>query len=643
MLSFFRNGLNSKLALALLFIVLLAIAVTGVGTPSGLGSVGGGGSSLATVDGEAVTPSDLSSRLQNELKRRREENPGLDMAAFVRGGAVEGLLGEVIDYTALRLFGEEHGVRISKRLIDGEIASIEAFRGASGTFDETRFRNLLSDRGMTETRFRSDLAMTLAAKHLLVPVSEAAGVPQSLAVPYAALLLEQRSGMVAAVPAESFASGGAPSEADLTTYYKNNAARYTVPEQRSVRYALFDQNRFVGKVNPTDAEIKAYYDKNAAKYAARESRGLTQVIVLDQATANAIAAKVRGGTPMATAAKDAGLEALSIKPIEQKAFANQSSEAVAAEVFRAAKGAVANPVKSGLGWHVVQVGSVANVAGTTLAAARAEIMAQLSKTKVDEALANFVIEVEEAVEDGQSFDEITKAKNLTVVTTPALTASGIAPSNPGYKPDAALAPIIRDAFQAEPEDDAAVTSITPQSFAFYDLDKVTPSAPRPLATIKAQVLGDFLDERQAKAARKAAEDIAAKANKGTPLAAAVSAAGAKLPAPRAISAKRIDIAQAQGEVPPPLKLMFSMSAKRAKVIEIPGNQGWFVVWLDKIEANTTNVDPRLVGATRQELSGMIGKEYADQFTTAIRQEMNVKRNADAISSLKKSLTGTGGQ
>jgi peptidyl-prolyl cis-trans isomerase D len=644
MLSFFRSGLKSKLALGLLFLVLLAIAVSGIGTPSNLGSlVSGGGSNLATVGSTGIAPDEILSRLQNELKQRKQEAPGLDMAAFVRGGAVEGMLGEVVDYTALRLFGEKYGVRISKRLIDGEISSIEAFRGASGKFDETRFRSLLADRGMTETRFRTDLAMTMAAKHLLVPASEAAGVPRTLVVPYAALMLERRSGLVAAVPARAMATGTAPANAELDAYYKRNAARYTVPELRSVRYAVFDQSRFVGKVAPTDTDITAYYNKNAAKYAARESRGLTQIIVQDQASANAIAAKIGAGASMAEAAKGVGLEALTIKPVEQKAFANQSSEAVAASVFAAAKGSVAKPVKSGLGWHVVHVDSVAAVAATPIAVARPEIIKALAQSKVDEALADFVAKIEEDVTDGQSFDDVVTANGLTVVTSPELTASGIAPNDRGYRPDPRLASVIRDAFQADPDDDAAVASLTPQSYAFYDLGKVTPSSPRPLASIKAQVLNEFLDERMAKAARKIAEEIARKANLGTSLSTAVAASGVRLPAPSPIAAKRLEIAQAKGEIPAPIKLMFSMSAKKAKVIEIPGNQGWFVVWVDKIEASGENIDPRLLAATQQELGGMISKEYADQFTAAVRNDVTVKRNAQAITTLKNSLTGAGRQ
>jgi peptidyl-prolyl cis-trans isomerase D len=644
MLSFFRRALTSWMALALLGLVLVAIAITGVGTPSSLGNLsGGGGSALAEIDGTAIESASLSERLNSELKRQREQSPGLDMAAFVRSGAVDGMLNEVIDFTALKLFGEKHGMVISKKLVDGEITGIEAFRGNSGSFDENTFRRVLEDQGIPEARFRSDLALSLAGKHMLLPITEASGAPVSLATAYAALQLEERSGQVAVVPSAAIVGSKAPTDAEIQNFYKSNAVRYTVPELRSVRYATFDKSRFDGKVAATEAEIDAQYKKDAARYAARDMRGLTQVIVQSEAAAKAVADKARAGASLADAAKGAGVEALAIKPIEKKAFATQSSEAVANAVFAAAKGGITNPVKSGLGWHVVKVDSVTAIAGKSIDAVRSEIAAELGKVKTEEAMADFVEKLETAVQDGEAFDEIAAANGLTVVTTPEMTAGGIAPAQKDYKPDAAIAPIVKEAFQDDLEDDAAVTAVGPDRFAFYDLAKVIPSAPKPLADIKGQVFGDFVADRAAREARKVAEAIAAKLNKGTPLSEAMAATGLRLPSAAPIRAKRIDLAQAKGKVPAPISMMFTMGARKAKVVEAPGSQGWFVVWLDKITPAAGALDPRLVELTRQEMRGALNKEYGDQFTAAIKKELKVERNADAIAALKRSLSGPGAQ
>src|SRR3546814_11765339 len=75
-----------------------------------------------------------------------------------------------------------------------------------------------------------------------------------------------------------------------------------------IQYALFD-SAAVPVPAVTDAEIAKVYKDNAAQYAASETRRFAQVILPDQAAANALAAKVRGGTSLAAAAQAAGLSA----------------------------------------------------------------------------------------------------------------------------------------------------------------------------------------------------------------------------------------------------------------------------------------------------------------------------------------------
>ncbi|MEQ1549280.1 MAG: SurA N-terminal domain-containing protein [Chakrabartia sp.] len=640
MISFFRRALSSWAVLGLLGLIMVAFIITGVGTPSGLGNIGGGGSDLASVSGRAVTADEMSKRLDTALKRARQEQPGMNMSNFIREGAFDGILKELIDFTSLEIFAKQHGMAISHKLIGGEIGSISAFNGAAGGFDQARFQQVLSSQGMTEARFRSEVTQSILLRHMLVPVSASAGVQNGIALPYAALALESRSGSIAAVPLSAFSGGAAPTAADIQAFYARNAARYTVPETRAIRYATFDKSRFVGKVLPSEAEIAAYYKKNAATYAARETRSLTQIIVQDQSSAARIATAVRSGTPFDAAAKSAGVDALTLTAMEKSLFAKQSSDAVATAAFAQSKGGVTMPVKSGLGWHVVRVDAISGVAGRPLASVRGDITALLTKQKNDEALSNFVTEIDDAVADGQTFDDIVKAKGLTVVTTPAVTASGIAPEQSGFKAGAELPVILRDAFQAEIDDDPTLVTLSPESFAFYDLDRVVASAPRPLAKIQPQVANDFAADRASRAARKIADTIAARANAGTPFATALSTAGKSLPAPRPINARRIDISRAGQQVPPALTLLFSMAPKKAKVIEMPDNQGWFVIWLDSIQAGQTS-DPQLIATTQRELADLVAREYTEQFTAAVQSELKVKRNAAAAAQLKASLLGAG--
>ncbi len=226
------------------------------------------------------------------------------------------------------------------------------------------------------------------------------------------------------------------------------------------------------------------------------------------------------------------------------------------------------------------------------------------------------------------------------MTTPALTASGIAPDVPGFKAAAELQPILHDGFQAEVNDDAAVLTITPgQSYGFYDLDRINPAAPKPLTSIRSQVLADFQQDRALREAKRLADAIALKVNQGAPLASAIASTGVSLPAPRPIGARRIDLAKSQQKVPPALALLFSIPARHARVLEEEDKKGWYVIWLDKIEPGNIAAEPNLIKVTQGELSRSLGDEYAQQFAAAIKVDVGVKKNDSAIAALKRSLTG----
>ena len=641
MISFFRRALSSWLVLGLLALIMIAFIVTGVGTPSGLGNLAGGGSDLAKIGGTSLGASDAAQRVQAQLDNARQQQPGLEMAEFVRTGGVEQVIEQMINGRAFEQFGSKNGMAVSDRLVDGEILSIPAFRGPAGSFDRNTFLGVLAQRKLSETVVRDDLARDKMTNALIIPAAGAARASAGLVTPYAALLLEGRNGQIAFVPAAIADTGATPTQAELAQFYQRQLARYTVPETRVIRYALFDRKRFEGKIAATEEEIAQAYKANAAQYASKETRIFTQVVTQNQTSAQEIVAKSRAGTPLAAAAKASGSEATTLTAQDQAGYAGLTSSAsIAKAAFSAEKGTVLDPQKSPLGWLVIKVDTVNKISGKSLSDVRATLVEQIVKQKIDVAIADFVTKIEDQVADGATFDDVVKTEGLTVITTPALKASGIAPDVAGFKASTELGPILHDAFQAEADDDAAVMTITPgQSYGFYDLDRIIASAPKPLAKIREQVSTDFQRDRASKAAKRIADAIAMKTNKGTPLTVALSGAGVSLPTAKPIGARRIDIARAQQKVPPPLALLFSIPARHARVLEAEEKQGWYVIWLDKITPGNLASEPGLIQATQAEIARSVGEEYVQQFAAAIKADLGVKKNESAISALKRSLTG----
>jgi peptidyl-prolyl cis-trans isomerase D len=124
-----------------------------------------------------------------------------------------------------------------------------------------------------------------------------------------------------------------------------------------------------------------------------------------------------------------------------------------------------------------------------------------------------------------------------------------------------------------------------------------------------------------------------------PSARAFAESDVKLPAPQRVQARRIDIAQPNRPVPPPLAMMFSLPQGKARLLPAPGGQGWFVVHLENRVPGDARGAPGLVQATQTQFQRFLGQEYADQFSRAIEAQFKIERDQDAIRRTKQQLTG----
>jgi peptidyl-prolyl cis-trans isomerase D len=360
MLSFFRRGPVAKLMLLVLGIGIFAIVITGFGTGgSGLGGldVGGSGGAIATVDGEKITSTDVEQVTQQELARFRQQQPDLDLAAFLRQGSLEIIVDQMIDMAAITAFGEDMGLIATREMVEREIQRDPQFRDLAGRFDNAKFQSFLQSQKVSEQKFRADAANRLIQRQLAAPAAGSVYVPEGFARQYASLLLEKRSGLVGAVPTAAMGPGREPTDAEVATFYQQNIGRYTIPERRTIRYAVFGRETVAATTKPSDAEVQAAYQRDQATYGTQQTRSLSQVVLPDEASARSLAQKIAAGAAFDAAALQAGFGAADIAVGEQTrdAYARLSAPNVANAVFAAAKGATVGPLRSPLGWHVVRI------------------------------------------------------------------------------------------------------------------------------------------------------------------------------------------------------------------------------------------------------------------------------------------------
>lgn len=642
MISFFRRFFQSKIGLpiVLAFLALMALAFAASDiTGSTFGGVANN-DRIAVVGGEAIPVSDLTVASKTALDQVRAQNQTLTMPEFVAEGGFDEVIRQLIDRYTVGGYGEKYGLRAGENLVNSEILQIQAFRGLTGEFDAKTYQAALSQAGLNDKTFRRDLVDGLIEQQLLKPALAAPQLPEKVARQYAALVLERRKGEIALIPAAAFAPAGNPSEAQLTAWYKDNRTQFIRPERRTLRFAVFGSNTLEVNAAPTAAEVAARYKRDAAKYKASERRTVTSFVVPTQDAAKALAAKIRGGTSLEVVAREAGFTASKSEPREREAMASATSFAFAEAAFKAAKGGVVEPAQGTLGWYVARVDAVERIPARTLAQATPEITEALTTEKRGAAVADLTAEIEGEVDGGTALAEVAKSYGLTVETTPALLANGQAFGNPAAQIVPQLLPVLGTAFQMEESEPQLAEIIPGEQFVIFEVARIEEAAAPPLAQVREAAIAGWKRAQGAKLAKAAADRIAAKARGKTPLTAAMAAEGKPGFEREAIDLeRRALLARQQGNVPPPLVLMFSMAEGSVKVLEAPRNLGWYVVSLDAITTDPVDKEAGLVDQTRQQLSQALSEEYRRQTTAAMRKELGVTRNEAAITTVRKQLAG----
>lgn len=644
MLASIRRLSKSTVGTVIMALFLLAIVASFAmadiqGVLSG-GGIGGSSDTLVQVGSEEVTDRDVTRAMDRRLSQARQENPEATYSTII--GDFDQLLAALVDARTLEAFASKFDFNLSRRLEDAQIANIPAAKGLGGQFTEQSYRAFLQQQRMSDEEVRMIVRNGLLQQLMIAPVVVNARAPVGMATPYASILLEAREGEVAFVPIEPFRTGLNPTSGEIQNFYAVNRQRYVVPEQRVLRIARIGPEQ-VANVQATDKEIADYYNTNRAAYAPRETRVISQAVIQDEAAAKAIAQRLRSGQAFAAAAAPAGLSAedIAVGPQTKAQLTELAGAQMANAAFSANEGAVIGPVNTELGWRVVKIDDIQREGGKSLGEARDEIAEKLAAEKRREAIDALVVTVEEAIDDGSSFAEAVAAARLTPIETPPIIANGTSRTTPDYRLPEELAPALKSGFELA-ENDAPVVDALPNDAGYVLVApaRVIAAAPAPLETIRDKVTQDWITTQATQKARQLAQSIT---NKAGQTALQQAAKGAPVPVPvETIRARRIQLTRFQGNVPPPLAMLFSLGQGKGRMVAGSEGEGFYVVKVNRIIPGNALNQPSLIGQTQQQMQQALSQEYGQQFLNAMRQAVGVDQNENAVQATKARISGSGG-
>lgn len=642
MIGFFRRIFSSKIGLAIVlaFIGLIALAFASADV-SGTGTFGGvSGSDRVAVVGDAkIGTAEFSRTASSAVEQIRQSDPTITMRAFVEQDGLNEVLDQMIDRYTLAEYARANGLRAGANLVNSEIMQIPAFRGADGNFSQQAYERALAQQRLSDAQVRADLELGLLAEQITLSAVRGARLPNKFANRYAGLLNERRKGSIAFIPSAAFAPKVDPTKEQLKAYYDANRSDFIRPERRTVRFATFGMENVNSRTTPSDAEIAARYKRDEDQYAASQSRSFTRLIVPTEDAANAIKSRVEGGESFSTVARELGFGTSEIESTDRTAYTATTSDAVANAAFAANQGAIATPVRGALGWHVTRVNSISNKAARTLADVTPELRETLTGELQIAALSDLSAKIEEQVDDGTPLSQVAEELGIEVTTTQPLTADGRVYGSRDQTAPAQLAAALETAFQMNEGEPQLAEIVRGETYLVFEVGEITPSATAPIDEIKEPLTVAWRLDEGAKLAKAASDRVMKLTTGDGSLAAAIKAEETRLPPADVVDLGRREIVGQNGQVPPPLALMFSMAQGTVKRLEATQNLGWFVIDLDSISAEPVDEDSPMIAATSQQLQAALVAEYSQQLTKAMAEEVGVERNQDALEAVRKQLLG----
>ena len=528
MLELMRKNASSWVIKFLLGIIVLVFVFLGIGSQ---GSKYDG--VAAIVNGDTISVEEYRGAYQRIVEQFRQQfgsslNDELIKMFRVEEQAIQNL----IDQRLMLQESEALKIGVSDQELVEFIRNIGVFQ-KDGAFDIDRYETVLRQNRMTEAMFEQEQRRLLVVDKLRTLVAGGIKVADleasewfrwndaSVNVDYVLFTPETHKDV-------------AVTEEEIATYYKENGENYKTDPMIRAEYLLFDPVRYLSEVEIAPDRVKEYYESNPEEFETPKTVEARHILIrvdqdaADEAVAEArkradeIYAQAEGGADFAELARthsegptrDSGgklgafrREAM-VKPFSDKAFSMTA-------------GQVGEPIRTRFGWHIIKVEKVNPASRRTLAEAGAEIEKKLK----DEAAMNLAYDdaeaVSDALADGESLDEVVKARDLTLSTTEFFPRQG---------PVSGILDSSRFASAAFALSDDEVSEIQELEDGYYILrpaEKRAAKVPE-LADVKERVTADLKAKVREERAEKAAEKFLEALKGGKTLAEEGLSAGLKV-------------------------------------------------------------------------------------------------------------------
>ncbi len=484
---------------------------------------GGSASSIAMVGDVEISTARFAAEFRREMQRIQQRVPTFTTEQAISMGLVDQVLRSLVGEALIEQEAESLSVSVADTMVRQEILGQSVFTGESGKFDRERYEQTLRRNNLTPEIYEERIRAGIRSDQLIRTVAGNRKAPRALSDALYRFRNEVRSARIAIIPSNTRQDIGAPSSAEIDTYYNEHAASFTAPEYRAITYLYLTPESILSEIELSDEDLRAEYEARAALYDLPEQRKVQQILSTDEAL-------IREGQNMLNAGQSfdevseelarRGATVLKMGGIERAALPIDAGDIV----FELATSGASDPVQTPLGWHLFQVDEIIPPRRITFDEVRDELYQRMALEAAIDSLYRLSTILEDELAGGASLEQAGQAIGVAPVTVTSLDLRGLgAGGSPALGELADAGEIVQTAFTTESGVDSIVVESEARNYFILRVDSITPPALRSLDSVRQQVVDGWQAVARGTQAQRAAEQLAERVRGGESLAAAAQA------------------------------------------------------------------------------------------------------------------------
>jgi peptidyl-prolyl cis-trans isomerase D len=388
MLQAIRDKVTGWIAYGIIFLISIPFALWGVN------SYLGGGEALpaATVNGEEIGVRQLDQAYANYRQRLSQLFGGSIPEALGNESVMRAqVLDQLIEDSALRQYVEAQHYRIGDEALGRRIRGMQEFQ-RDGKFNPEVYQQQLRSLGLSPVGFEQRLRINGAVEQFQNGIRQTAFVTPVARKQFSSLQNQTRK--IRTLSYRPDPSSVQVDDSEIEQYYLSNTERYMTPEQVKVDYIELSLGSIKDSIEVDESEIEARYQDNLAAYTTPEFRDASHILITvdedtDDATAlqqvEDIRARIQAGESFAALAKEFSQDPGSaadggslgevgrgemVPTFEAALFALQPNE-------------ISEPVKTGFGWHLIQLHSITGGESRPYESVKGELEDEIKSEKAE--------------------------------------------------------------------------------------------------------------------------------------------------------------------------------------------------------------------------------------------------------------------